>query len=105
MFFVKVRWNISDGEDDEKGDNYEVVELPQDRNEIGNEVKGQEGVTNSSPQQPTCTLGGAGVLIEALEYVEVLFEEPLCLNEFLFDHCFVKMPPIWAAFFNKTMFT
>ena len=73
--------------------------MPENWNEIGNEIEGQEGVTNSCPQQPTCTFGRAWVAIKPLEDVKVLFEELLRLNEFLFDHCIVKCRPMGDIFF------
>jgi hypothetical protein len=41
MFFVEFGGNVFDGENDEEGDDNEVVQLPKDGNEVGYEVKGR----------------------------------------------------------------
>lgn len=93
MFLVEFGRNALDGEDDEERNDDQVVELPQNGNEIGDEVKGQEGISNGCPQEPARTFGGAWVLVEALEDVEILFEKLTCLNEFFFDHGILKRCP------------
>lgn len=86
MFFIQFGRNVFDSEDDEERDDNEVVYLPENWNEIGNEVEWEQGITNGCPQQPPCVFGCAWVVIEALKDLEVLLEILTCLNELLFDH-------------------
>ena len=59
--------------------------MAEDRNEVGNEVKGEKGITNSRSEQPAYKARGLGVAVEALIEFEVLFDLATDLQQGIFQ--------------------
>ena len=62
------------GRDDKNGDDDRVIQMTKHRNEVGDEIKWQQGISHRQTEEPLRQLGGASVSKNELVNSQFLLE-------------------------------